>query len=330
MDDEVRYRRYRAYKLRAAGASVNSICHELKCNRRFVKTWFERGRSGKGFADSQRSGAPRKLTPDLYPEVKRMLKQKKGGTAPKVAIKLKKSRGISITARTLENYGKELGLTSYVRPRKARLVKDDKPRRLRFCRRRRPSGFWNKVIWTDEKAYELHVEPNRIWAERRDDVSPIEKDLVEPTVRVWGGISASGKTKLFKIPSYWTAPEYVTHLKSKAFPSIRSMMGDDFVFMHDGDGAHRGRVVENFLAEEGVEVLDDFPARSGDLQPQENMWKIVDDGVKNRNFRSLDGLWKVLKEEWEKVPQETVANLAHSVPGRLRECIALGGGVTRH
>jgi hypothetical protein len=25
-----------------------------------------------------------------------------------------------------------------------------------------------------------------------------------------------------------------------------------------------------------------------------------------------------------------VANLAHSVPGRLRECIALGGGVTRH
>ena len=100
--------------------------------------------------------------------------------------------------------------------------------------------------------------------------------------------------------------------------------------MHDGDGAHRGRVVENFLAEEGVKVLDDFPARSGDLQPQENMWKIVDDGVKNRNFRSLDGLWKVLKEEWEKIPQETVANLAHSVPGRLRECIAFGGGVTRH
>lgn len=184
--------------------------------------------------------------------------------------------------------------------------------------------------WTDEKAYIIHTENRRIWAERREDVPPREKDLVEKTVRVWGGISAQGRTKLFKIQSSWNSPEYVHFLESKGLPSIEIVAGGDFIFMQDGDGAHRGNVVQNFFNENGIEVLDDFPPRSGDLQSDENMWKIVDDGLKDRKFTTLGGLFKCLEEEWENVPEETVQKLAQSVPKRLKEVIELGGGVTKH
>ncbi len=331
MADEDLYRRRRAYELRAGGASVDSICLELKCDDKFVKKWFDRGSSGHGFHDSQRSGRPRTVPEDLYPKVRRLLKRKRGGSAGDVAKTLSKENNIQITERGLENYAHELGLSSYVRPKKARLVKDDKPRRIRFAKKpKRPKYMWGKIFWTDEKAIPLHLEPRLIWAESRDDVPPREKDLVEPTVRVWGGISAQGRTPLFKIPTYWTATDYSQFLKTKALPSIRKMVGDDFIFMHDGDGAHRGKVVEKLFQDEGVQLLPDCPARSPDLWPHENMWKIMDDGIMKHNYTTLDGLWKVAQKEWNKVLEETVRKLALDVPNRLKEVIERGGGVSRH
>ncbi len=119
-------------------------------------------------------------------------------------------------------------------------------------------------------------------------------------------------------------------MKKKALPAIRKLVGNDFYFMHDGDGAHRGKVVTEFLDVEGVNRLDNCPARSGDLWPHENMFKIMDDGIKKRNYKTLDGLWKVAREEWDNVSDEIVLNLVGSVPDRLKEVVTLAGGVTRH
>ncbi len=320
----------RAYELRKEGKSVKYICKELHCDHAFVKTWYERGLEEEGFSDSQRPGAPRKLASDLEKKAKRLLKRKREGSADKVAKRLRLEDGLDISGRSIQRFAKREGMRSYVRPVKARLYGKDKAMRLAFAKRRRPRYFWKRVWWTDEKAYVLHSENRKIWAERREDVPPREKELVEKTVRVWGGISATGRTQLFRIKPYWTAPEYAKFLDSKGLPSIRNVAHDDFIFMHDGDGAHRGKKVQKYLEENSIEVLNDFPPRSGDLQPDENMWKIVDDGVKDRKFTTLDGLWKVLKEEWEKIPQETVTKLACSVPKRLKEVIELGGGATKH
>ena len=330
MDSWKLYRRMRAYELRKQGKSVDYICKELHCDHAFVHTWYERGLQEKGFLDSQRPGAPRKLTSDLEKKAKRLLKRKREGSADKVAKRLRLEDEVDISGRSVRRFAKREGLKSYIRPLKARLYGKDKEKRVAFAKRRRPRKFWEMVWWTDEKVYELHSENRKIWAERREDVPPREKELVEKTVRVWGGISAMGRTQLFRIKPYWTSPEYVKFLDSKGLPSIRNVVGDDFIFMHDGDGAHRGKKVQKYLEEKRIEVLKDFPPRSGDLQPDENMWKIVDDGVKNRKFTTLDGLFKVLKEEWEKIPQETVTKLAVSVRGRLKEVIDLGGGVTKH
>ncbi len=324
------YRRRRAWLLRKSNATVEFICRELKCDHEFVSKWFQRGEAGKGFHDSQRSGAPRKLSPDLEPKVKRMLKRKREGSSDKVSKILKTENDLDISGRTIRNYAHKLGLKSYVRPEKPRLVKDDKARRLAFAKKRRPRGFWDQVFWTDETIYPLHNDGRRIWSEHRDDVPPREKDIVEKTVRIWAGISARGKAKLFKIPSSWTSPEYVQFLKTKAMPSMIEVAGEDFIFMHDGDGAHRGKDVQKYLKEKGIRVLEGCPARSPDLWPHENFFKILDDGVKNRKYSTLDGLWKVLKEEWEKIPEETVLKLVRDVPKRLKEVIKLQGGITRH
>ncbi len=213
-----------------------------------------------------KAGSPGELDPALNPQVKRLLKRKRDGSADKVAKILRTENHVDISGRTIRRYAHELGLKSYVRPIKPRLRIADRQQRLHFARTRRPKGFWDKIFWTDKSTYELHNDNRRIWAERRSDVPPREKDLVEKTVRIWVGISAKGRANLFRIPSSWSSPDYVDFLKKKAMPSIINVAGKDFIFMHDGDGAHRGRVVQKYFDENGIETLKGCPAHSPDIR----------------------------------------------------------------
>ncbi len=203
-----------------------------------------------------------------------------------------------------------MGLKSRVRPKKPRLSGRDLGRRVKFAKRRRGAEYWEKVWWSDEKAFVLHNDPRRQWVETMDEVEPRGKDLVEPTVRVWAAVSDQGRTQLYKIPSSWKAPEYVDFLKKKGTPDITEQSGGDFIFEQDGDGAHTGAVVQNYFVENGIEILPDLPARSPDIPPIENDWANLVGRLENRNMKTKEGLWKAMREEWEKMGQENKENLA--------------------
>jgi hypothetical protein len=223
-----------------------------------------------------------------------------------------------------------MGLKYRIRKIKPRLTEMDRRHRVTFAKKRRPAGYWSRVWWTDEKAFTLHNDPRGQWVEVSDEVQPREKDLVEQSVRVWAGVSGYGKTKIFRIKSFWNSPEYRDFLKEKALPSIEEVSGGPFIFEHDGDGAHRGNVVKDYLAQRGVEVLDGPPAHSPDIPVIENIWAELVRRLENRDVKTVDGLWKAIKEEWENINQERLMNYINSVPQRLSEIIDLGGRITKH
>ena len=41
------------------------------------------------------------------------------------------------------------------------------------------------------------------------------------------------------------------------------------------------------------------PLQSLDMNPLENVWKIIGEKAQNRNAQNIDNLRKFLKEEWE-------------------------------
>ena len=56
-------------------------------------------------------------------------------------------------------------------------------------------------------------------------------------------------------------------------------VGEGFIFQDDNARPHRGRVVQQFLAEEGIEVLQPWPAMSPDLSPIEHLWDVLGNAV---------------------------------------------------
>jgi transposase len=300
MEDK-EYLRRRAYELRKKGSTSKKVASDLGVSVSFVDKWYARGLDSAGFHDSERRGRPRAVPDDLTSTVKKLLKRKRSGSAPKVAKKLKTDHGVSVSARTIRRNAKAMGLKSRVRPKKPRLYKGDKARRLAFAKKRRPKDYWSHVWFSDEKAFVLHNEPRRQWVETMDEVEPRGKDLVEMSVRVWAAVSDQGRTEIYQIPSTWTSPEYVAFLKKKAMPDITQKSGGNFIFEQDGDGAHR-----------------------------ENEWAILVRRLESRNIKTKKGLWKAIKEEWEKMGDEEDRNFSDSVKNRLKEIVGKDGQITRH
>src|SRR5690554_6549772 len=72
------------------------------------------------------------------------------------------------------------------------------------------------------------------------------------------------------------------------------------------------------LKDAGFDVLP-WPAQSADLIPIELVWNYlkVQFGAREKRPSSIHELWKVILEEWEKVPMDFVRKLIESMPRRV-------------
>ncbi len=140
----------------------------------------------------------------------------------------------------------------------------------------------------------------------------------------WRGISQRGKTPLFCFTNIMDGPFYVGILENQLLPSAQNMYGRNWRLQQDNDLKHTSRVAKEFIAENGICVMD-WPSNSPDLNPIENMWQIMKNNVEKRMPQNIDELTRFLAEEWEAIPQETVNNLVASMKNRCESVLAKNG-----
>lgn len=104
--------------------------------------------------------------------------------------------------------------------------------------------------------------------------------------------------------------------------------GCEFTFQQDNAAAYRARSTRRLIAALGLEVLE-WPARSPDLNPIENLWQWLKNYVEDYHLDlqrlSLTALRTAIQEAWDAIPEDLLLRLAHSMPDRLRKVIAADG-----
>ena len=106
--------------------------------------------------------------------------------------------------------------------------------------------------------------------------------------RIWNpdGTKKEGVTQTKGRGTGFDNVSYLDLLENRAIPSIKERI-EHFVFMHDNAKPHTKKehknddlnLAQKLLGEFGIELVD-WPAYSCDLNPQENVWSMLDT-VKN-------------------------------------------------
>lgn len=146
------------------------------------------------------------------------------------------------------------------------------------------------------------------------------------------GVSYDGKTELHVVDGNLNSQKYRDNILEPIVVPYAGAIGPDrFIFQDDNARPHRARIIHAFLEEQGIEHLD-WPSKSPDLSPIENLWKVLRAKVceRLRPHHRLDDLPQLLHEAWERIPQQLVRRLISTMHKRCRECIAHEGGHTHY
>jgi len=103
-----------------------------------------------------------------------------------------------------------------------------------------------------------------------------------------------------------------------------------WIFQQDNDPKHSAKRIKLVLDEMKVDksvqlqVLD-WPSQSPDLNPIENLWRVLKINVRKRTKlrkpSNFDELFEITNEEWKKIEPDLLKKLIETMPERCNEVI---------
>ena len=115
-------------------------------------------------------------------------------------------------------------------------------------------------------------------------------------------------------PGRLTARRYVDEVLEPHVVPYAAAIGDELVFMYDNARPHRARVADQFLEGNGIDRME-WPARSSDCNPIENLWDNIKRKANKKVYddTSLEEFQRILQRAWANLDERRIQTLINSM-----------------
>jgi transposase len=323
--------RLRVIALSAIGKPKTWIIRETGFTKCFVYRWYGR----RDLKDAPRAGRAIKMTPPVVSAVRSLMKGKRRRSTRKVSALLKEKKDVELSREGVRRAAKRAGLTAYHRRPKPLLTEDHRQRRLEFATLYQDTD-WSKVLFSDEKTFTLFGHPNRqndvVWASSPDQV-PANMTVKHPAkVHVWAAMSCHGTLRPYLFHQNLNKELLVEIFKARLLHAQDLFPGGVWMFQQDNDRKHTSNLATKWLADNVPSVIpkEHWAPNSPDANVIEPLWAHVQERVYTRSPRTMDGLKRIIEEEWAAIPAELLQKLVDSMPARLAAILEADGGYTKY
>ena len=149
-------------------------------------------------------------------------------------------------------------------------------------------------------------------------------------VHIWAAVSMMyGKVTMATFRDNLDSDLLLRILQEDLLPEANYFYPDGWFLQMDNDSKNTSNIIQKFVKNS---VLDEirWPSRSPDLNPIENVWKLLKQRVRKRLPRTLDELEDIIHEEWNTLSDNVVINICESFPRRVEQCIDMHGNRIRY
>ena len=122
-----------------------------------------------------------------------------------------------------------------------------------------------------------------------------------------------------------TSDKYIQILNNNLIPLIKNS-NKNLILQHDNDPKHKANKTTQFLKNNKITVLK-WPSCSPDLNPIENVWKIVKEKVNKCKSKNVEEFIDNILNEWNNFNIEILNSLIQSMPIRIQKVIDNEGDV---
>ena len=188
------------------------------------------------------------------------------------------------------------------------------------------------MIFSDEKKFNLDGPDGWMgyWHDLRKEPEVFSRrQNGGGSVMVWAAFSWEGVSKLVFVRGKQASPDYIRTLQVNMLEFMEQKHGNSALFQHDNASIHASRMTKKWLEAEQVSIMD-WPSRSPDLNPIENLWsflarKVYED---SKQYNSTNELEKAIVRIWNQIPRHLVEKLILSMGDRCWQVANRQGGKT--
>ena len=128
--------------------------------------------------------------------------------------------------------------------------------------------------------------------------------------------------KLVKVDGTMNSESYINLLLTNdIFLDIQNHFGQNSIFQQDNPPCHKSKYSMGIL-HDATPALLDWPAKSPDLSPIEQLWNYLKRRFAGINFKTREDFYERVRVEWENIPSDKIHNHYSSFQARCSVYIA--------
>jgi hypothetical protein len=245
-------------------------------------------------------------------------------TARKVMQKTKIKAGL----RTFQNALTKCNLRYLNISQNIYLSDSHKENRLKIIKKWIFEGVkFKEVIFTDEKKFNMDGPDNYCsWIDKNEKNYRNKRQAGGGGIMVHGALSYNGYLRIIRLKGKVNGDAYRNTLED-LFVDLNARF-NTFTFAHDNAPSHTCKKVKSFLEVSEINTLD-WPPRSPDLNPIENIWHVLSEIVYDRQqFTSLDALWNAIEDATKIINTDRgdlIKSLYEGIPDRIETVFKKNG-----
>lgn len=212
------------------GMSAPDIANIIDCSTQTVCNILDLFRETNDVIERRGRGGGNSLTTDERCVLRKLFYRHSNETSGQINYRFYRRTGVSISSRTIRNYRRYFGF----RPVHARtqpfINQEHAQQRLLFAERHLHRD-WSKVIFSDEKAFEVDVSGIVYWVPYGRPRPTSFTSQIKFRIAVFGAVWYNSKSDLVLIRDRTNTQTFVEYLRDALYSHLRSTK--NYFFVHD-------------------------------------------------------------------------------------------------